>query len=249
MLISGIIAFILGTIYGSFLNALLWRTPKKQTMTGRSKCRNCDHTLAWYDLIPIVSFILLRGKCRYCHKKISIQYPLVEFITGAIFLLYNLYIPAQSLLPSIMSFLSLLLLIGLLFFDLFYFILPDFFIIPGIIAFGIYDFLILKNPQSFFISTLLLGSFFAILYLATKGRGLGFGDVKLAVLIGLILGTPTSFFAVLSGIWLGGIVAALLLMSRKTTLKGLLPLGSFLSLATILFIIFQNEVIFLQKLF
>jgi len=102
--------FFFGLIIGSFLNCLIWRLHKAETVLGRSYCPHCQHQLAWYDNVPVLSFVLLLGRCRYCHKKISIQYPLVELVTGVLFVLafsllnsnFEFQISSQTFLVSLL---------------------------------------------------------------------------------------------------------------------------------------------------
>ncbi len=238
-----ILASIAGLIYGSFLNALLWRLPQGKGMGGRSECRSCNHTLAWYDLIPVASFLALRGKCRYCKTSVSAQYPLVE-IAAAFVLGLFFYIQAPVLTPeSALTIVGILMLMSLFFFDLLYFILPDVFVLPGIVLFGLYDLFLVPDPIPYFVTALLAGAFFAILYAVSAGKQLGFGDVKLAILIGLMLGYPLGFAGVVGGVWLAAIVSLFLLMLKKVSRTDAIPLGAFMSLVALVIIIFSRELL------
>jgi len=249
MPISFIFAFIFGTIYGSFLNVLLWHLPEGKGIGGRSHCRSCHHQLAWYDLIPLVSFIILHGKCRYCHQRIHIRYPIVEMSTAIVLALFFAIRQPSVNLEIIMAILALLVLVSLLFFDLLYLILPDALLLPTIVIFAIYDIVKTSSPFSYFLTALLSAVFFAILYLVSRGKNLGFGDVKLAFLIGLILGYPFGFLAIVGGVWLAAIVAIVLLALKRVGLKDAIPLGSFLTFSTIICIIFYHEILPLTTFF
>ena len=204
-------------------------------------CRSCGHTLAWYDLVPIFSYVLLKGKCRYCEKAIHIRYPLVELFTGAALgLFFALQAPVFGI-AAIMSIAGLLILTTLFFFDLFYFILPDTVMFPGIIAFGIYDIAVLHQATPFLGTAFLGAAFFAILYAVSKGEQLGFGDVKLAFLLGLIFGYPLGLLTIILGVWFATAIAAVLLILRKAKLHDPIPLGAFLALSGILCFIFYYE--------
>lgn len=236
-----ILAIIGGLIYGSFLNALLWRLPEGKGMGGRSQCRTCGHTLAWYDLFPIISFMALAGKCRYCQKPIHIRYPLIEASVALVMgLFFTLQAPDLTF-ATILAVGGLLTLITLFFFDLLYFILPDVVIFPALIAFGLYDFLLLKDPAPFLITAFLGAAFFGILYAASKGSQLGFGDVKLAFLLGLIFGWPGGLLVIILGVWYATAYGAILLITQKAKLRDPIPLGAFLALSGILSIIFSYE--------
>lgn len=242
MILIPVLAFIFGTIFGSFLNVLLWRLPEGKGIGGRSHCRACHHQLAWYDLIPIASFLILRGRCRYCHAGIHIRYPLVELTVGLV--LGTFFVMRAPLLnpEAIITIFGLLILTSLFFFDLFYLILPDVLIFPAIGLYALYDIIKLAHPFSYILTALLLAGFFAILYLVSRGKKLGFGDVKLSFLIGLVLGYPFGFIAIVGGIWLAAIIAVILLVLKKASSQDAIPLGSFLALSTIICIIFYHEI-------
>lgn len=244
-----ILAGIGGLIYGSFLNVLLWRLPEQEGIGGRSHCRSCHHILAWYDLFPVLSFIALRGRCRYCRASIHIRYPLVEIGTAITLALF--FATQQPIfgLGAIMAVFGLLILVSLLFFDLFYFILPDTLVLPAIVIYAIYDIAKIANPLPYLLTGLLSASFFAMLYGVSRGKSLGFGDVKLAFFIGLILGYPMGFLAIVGGVWLAAIVAIILLTLRRVSLRDSIPLGSFLTLSTIVCIIFYYEILPLATFF
>lgn len=241
-MISVILAVIGGLIYGSFLNVLLWRLPEGKGIGGRSHCRSCQHTLAWYDLVPVFSFIALSGRCHYCRTKIHPRYPAVELVTGLVLGLYFfVQHPANPNLEAILSVTGILVLVSLFFFDLFYMILPDVITIPMIVAYAVAD-LFRPDLVGHITIALLLAVFFVILYIVSRGKQLGFGDIKLVLLIGLMLGYPMGFVSVVGGIWLGALIALGLVISGKATRKDALPLGSFLSLAALIIIIFSHEI-------
>lgn len=249
MILTLIIVFVFGTIYGSFLNVLLWRLPEGQGIGGRSHCRACQHQLAWYDLFPIISFVTLRGRCRYCQTPIHIRYPLVELSSAVALTLYFAFRQPIMDWGAVMTVLAILILVSLLFFDLFYLILPDILLLPTIALFAVYDFFRTSAPLSYFLTALLSAGFFAILYAVSRGKNIGFGDVKLAFLMGLILGYPFGYLALVGGVWSAAIVAIVLLALKKVGLKDKIPLGSFLALSTILCIIFYNELLPLTTFF
>lgn len=243
-----ILAAIGGLIYGSFLNVLLYRIPEGRGINGRSACRSCGRTLAWYDLVPVLSFIILRGRCRFCKASIHIRYPLIELSTAIVLGAYVMANPVMGL-DFILAIGTLLVLTSLLFFDLLYFILPDVLIFPMILAYALYDLLKTPDPLPFFLTGLLAAAFFAILYLTSRGKKLGFGDVKLAFLLGLIFGYPLGFMAIVLGIWLATLAALILILTRRASRKDPMPLGAFLCLAAIGTIIFNHEIIPLISLF
>src|SRR3989344_1100766 len=122
----GFLFLIIGATYGSFLNMLLWRLPQGLTLGGRSQCPKCKAQIAWYDLVPILSYLILRGRCRACQGNIDRRYWLVEASAGAASLLFGFFAaPDLSMAGAIVGIYMTLTLISLLFFDLFYMILPD----------------------------------------------------------------------------------------------------------------------------
>ena len=236
-----ILASIGGLIYGSFLNVLLWRLPEGKGINGRSHCRTCHHQLAWFDLIPIVSFLILRGQCRYCQAGIHIRYPLVELATAVVLgMFFAARVPTLNL-ETVITIFGLLILISLFFFDFFYLILPDVLIFPAIGIYALYDLTQLVHPLSYFLTALLSAGFFAILYAVSRGKSLGFGDVKLALLLGLIFGYPLGFVTIVLGIWMAALVAIGFLLTGKMKRTDAIPLGSFLTIASIISLIFYYE--------
>ena len=233
-----------GLILGSFLSVLVSRLDKKEgIIAGRSECPHCFHKLAWYDLIPLFSFIFLGGRCRYCKSSVSSFYPLIEITTAMVLIAYFLVNGLAFNLAAYYHVALLVLLVSLIFFDALYLLLPDkvLFTIGGItFVYGI--FFKLEEISHLFIFGLLFALGFAIIYLVSRGKAMGFGDVKLAFVIGLILGYPLGFLAIILAIWAGALWGIGLMLFGKATPKTALPFGSFLSATTIIFIIFSNDV-------
>ncbi|HEX7041826.1 MAG TPA: prepilin peptidase [Patescibacteria group bacterium] len=237
--------FLIGLFIGSFLNVVIDRIPQKITIVkGRSRCDSCHHVLMWYDLIPVFSYTYLRGKCRYCHIALSLQYPVVEILTGILFSLsYILWIANLQ-----MNLLSFFILIGIFatFFalsimDIKYGILSD-----KLIIFATFLTIIFYAIQPYlFLPHLLVGiSCFVLLFLLfilTRGRGIGFGDVKLSFVMGFFLGFPSIVIAFYLAFLTGAIVAIILVISkRKKFIGGTIAFGPFLLLGTYLAWYFGN---------
>jgi len=272
--------FILGLAIGSFLNVLIDRIPQGQSpLAGRSYCDKCKKTLKWYDLVPLISYLYLKGKCKYCRVHISFYYPLVELITGVMFVLIFLYLSNLRLLnlefgnylmfgilnlEIILSYLYYLFILSsfivIFFTDLKYGIIPDKIIYPAIIISIFLLFFISKEswlsfplqPATFemfvnkFLSGLASFAFFLILYLITRGKGMGFGDVKLAFLLGIILGFPKIIVAFYLAFLTGAIVGFILIIWGKKKLKGgTIPFGPFLIIGAVLSIFFGEKIIHL----
>jgi leader peptidase (prepilin peptidase)/N-methyltransferase len=198
--------FLLGLAVGSFLNCVIYRLETGQSfLRGRSSCPHCRHMLSWQDLIPLLSFFILKGKCRYCQKPISFQYPLVELATGFVFLLIFHLQPTFALsqfITTLYLFIISPFLIIIFVYDLKHYIIPDKVVYPAIVITFLYDILyslfIIYNSK--FLIQLLFSAFgaaafFLLFILISRGAWMGGGDVKLAFLMGLVLGWPNILVA------------------------------------------------------
>jgi len=251
-------SFLFGLIVGSFLNCVIYRLAPHQNFSGglkgRSHCPNCKHILEWKDLIPILSFIILKGKCRYCGKKISWQYPIVEFFTGVLSLLFFGHLilnpTVYNLQSAIYNFIISCFLIVIFFFDLKNYIIPDQVIYPAIFLSGIWylvsgisKFYSKYEIQSTIFSAIFAAGFFLAIYLISKGKWMGFGDVKLAFLMGLFLGFPEILVALFLAFSFGAAIGIGLILAKKKTLKSEVPFGPFLVTGTFLALFFGEKLI------
>jgi len=245
MVLFYILIFVFGTIIGSFLNVIICRLNTRESiLKNRSHCLFCKKKLSWYELIPIISFIIQLGKCRNCKKKISWQYPLVELVTGAIFLLIisNFF----SLNALFLLFVSCFLII-IFVYDLKHYLVADIIIYPAIIVaflyhlqFSIFNFQFLIF--NYLLAGLITGGFFLTIVLISKGKWMGVGDVKIGVLMGLILGMPWVFIALSLAFFIGAIISIVLLAFKRKTLQSEIPFGPFLVLATFI-VIFWGDIL------
>jgi len=235
--------FILGTIVGSFLNCLIFRLENKESfLKGRSFCLSCKNILNWKDLIPILSFVFLKGKCRYCGKKISLQYPLVEFFTGLIFALFFYFLNFDNFFLLLFYFLISSLLILVFVFDLKHYLIPDE-ILNFLIFLAFFYFLFhFSSFKNLFLS-LFPSLFFLGLILISKEKWMGWGDFKFSIFMGLFLDWPQVLIALILSIFGGGLVGIVLIFLKKKTLKSQLPFASFLVLATFLTLFFGQSLI------
>ena len=238
-----ILIFILGLSIGSFLNVIICRLETKETIiSNRSYCPQCRVILKWYDLIPVLSFLLQKCRCRYCKKKISWQYPVVEIATACLFLLiFNLQF---SIFNLIYYFIIISFLIIIFTYDLKHYLIPNRIIYPAIIIAGIFNFqFLISNQFSIFkfsiLSALGASSFFLALVLVSKGKWMGLGDVKLAFLMGLILGWPNILLALFLSFLSGSVIGIGLIIFGKKDFKSQIPFGPFLAGSTIL-VMFYN---------
>ena len=225
---------------GSFLNCLVCRLHKKEDfLVKRSYCPYCKHTLSWKDLIPVLSFLLLKGKCRYCGQRISLQYILAELTTGILFVLAL----TQHSYFLLLAFSFLVIII----YDFKYYIIPDKVIFPAIAITFLYQ--LVSNFQSIdifysaVISALAAAGFFLSIFLISRGRWIGFGDVKLALFMGLLLNFPGILVAMFFSFFIGAIIGTVLIALNKKGLKSEVPFGPFLMIGTLIGL-FWGEKIF-----
>ena len=231
-----------GLFIGSFLNCVIYRTENKRSfLKGRSFCPHCKHTLSWLDLIPVFSYLFLGGKCRYCRKQISVQYPLVELATGFLFFwIWNLF----GILNFGFWILISCFLIIIFVYDLKHFIIPDSVLFPAIvISLGyifIFNYELLVNHV---LSALAASGFFGVIVLISRGKWMGMGDVKLAILIGLLLGYPNILVSLFFTFLIGAIIGVGLIFFKKKTLKSEVPFGPFLIVGIYIALFFGNQII------
>jgi prepilin signal peptidase PulO-like enzyme (type II secretory pathway) len=241
MILTYFFLFCFGAILGSFLNVLILRIHNDENWwTDRSKCPNCQKTLDCFELIPILSYLLQDGKCKKCKKRISIQYPIVEFGAGLLSIIsYFLFGP--SFFAILFFFLSYFL-IGSFISDLKYMELPEFFSYAAILIGLIY---IIFFKQSDFLNHLfasILGYlFFWIQHFLTKGRGIGEGDLKLGLIIGLFLGFPLFLYSITASYLFATFLLIPLLLLKKVHRKTKIPLGAFLIPVFLVFFAFSDR--------
>lgn len=231
-------SFFLGTIIGSFLNVVILRLGTGRGLNGRSACGSCAHKLSWYELVPVVSYLALRGRCRSCRSRISSQYAIVEFLTGAVFLLLSTKL---SLPFVIFAWLVASLLIVVAVYDYRHMIIPDSMVYTLIsmgIVYRVYEF-VLKGYSSMWLwdtlSSILFWAFFASIWKCSDGRWMGYGDSKLAIVLGLFLGFLGGVVALMLSFWIGAIIGLVLLalsksLKHKFTMKSEIPFGPFMIL-------------------
>ena len=255
--------FVLGLCVGSFLNCAIYRIESQKSLKGRSFCPHCKHTLHWWDLFPVFSFLFLQGKCLYCKAKISWQYPAVEIATGLVFLLIFLTQststsggPVWGVGPALvwnyinLAFLFYIFsaLIVIFIYDLKHYIIPDKVLFPAIIISLIFNFrfLIFGEFSSFIyaiIAAAIASGFFLAIFLVSTGKAMGFGDVKLAVLMGLLLGLPNILAALFLAFFFGAIIGVTLMIFKKKNFKSEIPFGPFLIAGTFIAIFYGNQII------
>lgn len=263
------ILILLGLCFGSFVNALVWRLheqdkPKKKRaasdtdlsiVSGRSMCPHCKHTLSVSDLIPLLSWLILRGKCHYCHKPIGWQYPLVEAATALLFVSSYLWWPlsfdAGGIFELIIWLVSLVGFMALIVYDLRWMLLPNKIVFPitglaiikvlGIALFFDGGFQSIINAV---LGLAIAGGIFYVLFQVSNGKWIGGGDVKLGFALGLLLGTPTlALMMLFVASLLGTLIALPGLITKKLQRTSMLPFGPFLIIGTILVKLFGQTLL------
>jgi len=277
-----ILLFIFGLVFGSFLNVVIFRySPKVEadsrgsflkTIGGRSHCMNCRKTLKWYELVPILSFLFLRGKCGECKTLISWQYPLVEFLTGlsfvAPFYLMNGGLADAYAIPRGIIWLLVFMAFWVIWFiDFKHYIIPDelvFFIAllgfaniflktfyQGITMFNdsfLGGYSLIFNFSNFIWINHLLGAvvatvIFGLIIILSKGRGMGMGDLKLISALGLLMGWPDIIFVIIFSFLTGALASFYLLIRKEKTMKSRIPFGPFIILGSLLTIFFGHQIL------
>jgi len=255
--------FIFGAIVGSFLNVVIYRLNTGMSIIyGRSMCFSCGKKLLWYELIPIISFIIQGGKCRGCKSKISLQYPIVEIVTGVLFLLtsYKLQVASYTnLLELVFLWIIMSVLVVITVYDIRHKIIPNSFV---------YSFIVLSALSLTWTSHvqvwdvlagLILFLPFAALWFFSRGTWMGFGDAKLAWGIGWLLGLYGGISAIILAFWIGAVwgivlialgkINRLFFTTKTITMKSEIPFGPFLVLGTLLVFFFNVDIFSLVQIF
>jgi len=222
--------FVIGAALGSFLNVVISRLPRHHSLVApRSRCPSCGTSIAARDNIPLVSFLLLRGRCRTCRKPIGWRYPLVELLTAV--LLTALWLREGPTLQFAAAAILVLILVPIFFIDLEHHIVPNALSYPGIVL-G----LLLAVPQGRFVDAFLTaasaGALFLLIALLSRG-GMGGGDIKLAVVMGAFLGWPSIAVALLVAFTTGAAVGVVLMATGRRARKDAIPFGPFLALGAV----------------
>lgn len=273
-----LLIFFLGIGIGSFLNVVILRTKKGTSpLRGRSACERCAVKLGPTDLIPILSFCILRGRCRTCSVRLSLQYPLVELATGIFFLLaywsvfpqgiFEGTISASSIfsLVRLLAFISVLLILFV--YDFRWFLVPTAIVIPAAVLAYLGNSILYSssiaclNDFSFscilqiswihyLAGALVGGLFFTAQYTISGGRWVGEGDIYIGALIGAMLGFPLVLLSLFIAYMIGSLVSIVLVLFFRYTMKSALPFGPFLTGAAIFVLVFQDPlVLFVRSIF
>lgn len=254
-----IFSFILGTLVGSFLNVVILRHGTGMGLGGRSRCVSSGNILKWYELIPVISFIIQKRRSRYTGVKISWQYPLVEVLTGFLFLLsfqnaFSMFgfLHDTALIISFLFFALVSIFIVLVsVYDIKHMIIPNQFIYPLIGLSFIQLFISLPSftfeiPSVWLLlSGPILALPFVLLWFVSQGKWMGFADSKVALVIGWFLGVSQGFFAIIISFWIGAVIGVLLYLYAKILKKKTIhhvPFGPFLLTGLILSFLYNIDI-------
>ena len=241
-------AFAFGAVVGSFLNVCICRMPAMESVVfPPSHCTKCDYVIRWYDNIPILSYLFLRGKCRRCGEHISLQYPLVELLNGALTLALFLRYGPSFIFAVLFLFCSALVVVT--FIDLEHQIIPDAITLPGIVIGFVVSFFI---PQLGWLNSLIGivaggGSLLLIAYgyqLIAKKDGMGGGDVKLLAMMGAFFGWKAILFIIFVASMVGSVIGIGMMLAQKKDSTLAIPFGPFLASAAVLYIFYGRTIIF-----
>jgi leader peptidase (prepilin peptidase)/N-methyltransferase len=231
-----LMAGLFGLLIGSFLNVVIYRLPRGQSLVSPpSTCPGCGARIRPIDNVPVLSWLILRGKCHRCHAPISIQYPLVELITGVLFLLVAWLTPVGPLLAA--RLLLVVILVVLFGIDLHHQILPNVITLPGIVIGFLFSLVAPPGWLNSLIGILLGGGILygiaGAYYLVRREEGLGMGDVKMLAMIGAFLGWKAVLVTLILSSFAGALVGVGIIALTRGTMRLALPFGTFLSLGAL----------------
>ncbi len=251
-----ITTFIMGTAFGSFLSVVLHRfhDQKKGIIIGRSACPHCQHPLKNRDLMPLISYLLLRGKCRYCEKKIGLEYFILELAMGIISVLLLWKFPFLIEKSQVVSWPNLAyyflyffeswLFLGIFFYDLKYLEIPDLFLVPLIVMTLLSSIIMGKlSLLSLLIAAIIAVGFFGGQILVSKGRWLGEGDLYLAIAMAFLFGWEKLLLAIVLTYFIGAAISVGLLVFKKVNSKSKIPFAPFMVGASFITLFFGNEIL------
>jgi leader peptidase (prepilin peptidase) / N-methyltransferase len=248
-----IFAFFFGVIIGSFLNVYIYRFNTGKSLGGHSHCLSCGVRLEWYELFPMVSYLVLRGSCRTCRCRIPSRYFWVELLTGLLFMLCASV--SGNIFELLLLWVVMAVLIVITVYDLYHFIIPDILtIVLTLLAAALIGNSFIQGEATLIeigldVAAAIAGAgFFLFLWVISKGRWLGFGDVKLAVPLGLLVGATAVFSFIVLSFWIGAVISlaylgyqrwhqgktGLRLLSRELTMKSAVPFAPFLVASALL---------------
>jgi leader peptidase (prepilin peptidase)/N-methyltransferase len=241
-MLEPLIVLVFGLVVGSFCNVVVYRLPQgKSIVTPGSQCRSCGNPIRPWDNIPLLSYVLLRGRCRFCKEPIPARYPVVELASGILYVLlwYKLGFGLPFVWYGLLT--PTLLVVALIDFD--HKIIPNIITLPGLaMGLGLSLWSLPITPLASLLGLLIGGSLFYLIALVSKG-GMGGGDIKLIAMIGAFLGWQGALFTIFAGALLGSLVGVMLMLLARKGRKDKVPFGPFLSCGAILFILTGDDLI------
>jgi len=236
-------AFVLGTTIGSFANVCIFRLPRRQSLVApASHCPRCNAPILPHQNVPILSYLFLRGRCARCREPISARYPLVELLSGVLFLL--VYRKLGPTWQGVEAAVLLSALVVISFIDLEHKLVPDVITLPGIVVGLLFGFLVSVNHVlDLLLGVLLGGGLFYLIALVSRG-GMGGGDIKLISMIGAFVGWQLTLVTIFAAILLGSLVAVALLILGLKGRKDMIPFGPFLALGAVGALFYGKVIIF-----
>lgn len=241
--------FLFGLIIGSFLNCLIWRLHKQESLLGRSYCPKCKRQIAWYDNLPVLSFILLGGKCRKCGEGISWQYPAVELTAGILFavaflLSYELRVTSYELIVKLSrDWFLISVMIVIFVYDLRWYMILDVVTLPASLIMLLANLILGFSLWNLLISGIIGGGFFLVQFLISQGKWIGGGDIRLGLLMGLALGWPGVIVAIIISYFAGSIIGVSMILAGKKQWGSEVPLGVFLAVGAIVTLFWQTQIL------
>lgn len=247
--------FILGAVIGSFLNVVIIRLHNGEKIANsRSHCMHCGHQLNVKDLIPLLSFIIGRGKCRYCGALISWQYPVVELVTGLLFVIITYSVigfldPAflwwdfTTFLGWMRNLVFACILLIVFVYDFRWYLILDKVTIPAMVFAFLANIILGVTWQGMLLSAIIGLAFFLIQFLVSKGRWIGGGDLRLGFLMGLMLSWPNIIVGLMLSYFIGAIFGSGLLLFKKKKFNSQIPFGTFLAVGTLIAMLWGGDII------
>jgi len=256
------VSFLIGAVIGSFTNCFIWRLYKEETLWDRSYCPKCRKLIAWFDNIPVLSFFVLRGKCRQCEQKISWQYPIVEFTTACLFAV-SAYILVHDMLSGldiydalfllsggtfilalVKSWLIIFVLTSIFLYDVRWYLIPDKIVLPGALLVFILNLFLGYDWLTMLICGLIGGGFFLMQFLVSRGKWVGGGDIRLGLFLGFATGRyDEMILAILLTYCIGSIIGTLLVIFGKKHWGSKVPLGVFMAPALLITLFWGQKII------
>ena len=242
-----ILYFVIGSVIGSFLNVLIDRISQGRPFVNeRSICDSCKKQLQWFELLPLFSFLLQRGKCRHCKARIPTRLFFVELVTGILFAGIYFFLGTQVTITQLILYLIIACALLVIFeADVEYRIIPDQMLIILLVVAVLQIFLTHQSQIfSYLLTAVISFSVFLLLFIGTKGRGIGFGDVKFSFVIGMLLGFPQTLVAIYSAFIIGAVISLGLVVMKKKKMRGdTIAFGPFMVVGIVVATLFSDKIL------